>query len=87
MNQDILFADIQTWDAKRQAVSFPAQQAGALIDCWVSLGWLQQRSEGSLVNEADILSAFIHLRFDLEDLAEEKIEDENFEPDGSVVIG
>lgn len=61
MNQDILFADIQTWDAKRQAVSFPAQQAGALIDCWVSLGWLQQRTAGTLVNEADILSAFIHL--------------------------
>ncbi|MGF1785940.1 DUF1488 domain-containing protein [Photobacterium swingsii] len=87
MNQDILFADIQSWDKKRQAINFPAQQAGALIECWVSISWLQQRTSDSLVNEADIVAAFIHLRFDLEELAEELIEDEDYEQDGSIFIG
>ncbi|KMV29367.1 DUF1488 domain-containing protein [Photobacterium swingsii] len=87
MNQDILFADIQTWHVERQAISFPAQQAGALIECWVSLSWLQQRTSNSLVSEADIVAAFIHLRFDLEELAEARIEDEDYEQDGSIFIG
>lgn len=86
MNQDILFADIQQWDSEKQAVNFPAQQAGALITCRVSLAWLQQRTEQSLVSEADILATFSANRFDLEELAEEMIEDEEFNHDGDIEI-
>ena len=35
MNQNILFADIQTWHSDQQAIHFPAQQGGALINCWL----------------------------------------------------
>ncbi|MGD6737690.1 DUF1488 domain-containing protein [Photobacterium leiognathi subsp. mandapamensis] len=87
MNQDILFSDIQAWDAVCQAVNFPAQQAGALITCWVSLEWLQARSDKSLQDEVDILAQFSAYRFDLEELAEEMIEDECFDDNGDVVIG
>ncbi|MGF1701834.1 DUF1488 domain-containing protein [Photobacterium makurazakiensis] len=86
MNQNILFADLQMWDQKKQAVNFPAQQAGALITCWVSLGWLQQQSSAVLTNEIDILAAFTANRFDLEELAEALIEDETFNENGDVVI-
>ncbi|MGF1683459.1 DUF1488 domain-containing protein [Photobacterium minamisatsumaniensis] len=86
MNQNILFADLQMWDQNKQAVNFPAQQAGALITCWVSLHWLQQQSSVVLTNEAEILSAFTANRFDLEELAEALIEDEMFNDDGDVVI-
>ncbi|PSW11731.1 DUF1488 domain-containing protein [Photobacterium sanctipauli] len=86
MNQDILFPDIQSWDQKQQAVSFPAQQAGALITCWVSLDWLQQRASLQLENESDILATFSAHRFDLEELAEALIEDESFNDDGEIVI-
>lgn len=87
MNQDILFADIQLWDSEKQAVNFPAQQAGALITCWVSLAWLQQKTEQPLVDEADIIAAFSANRFDLEELAEEMIEDEDFNSNGDIEIG
>lgn len=87
MNQDILFADIQLWDSEKQAVNFPAQQAGALITCWVSLAWLQQKTEQPLVDEADIIATFSANRFDLEELAEEMIEDEDFNSNGDIEIG
>lgn len=87
MNQDILFADIQHWDHAKQAVSFPAQQAGALITCWVSRTWLEQRAAQPLHHEADILAAFAASRFDLEELAEDLIEDEAFNAEGAIEIG
>ena len=86
MNQDILFADIQLWDSEKQAVNFPAQQAGALITCWVSLSWLQKKTAQPLVEEADILSVFAANRFDLEELAETMIEDEEFNQGGDIEI-
>lgn len=86
MNQDILFADIQTWDSERQAVCFPAQQAGALIRCWVRLAWLEKQTGEVLTDEAAILTAFNSCRFDLEELAESLIEDEDFNQDGDVMI-
>ena len=86
MNQDILFADIQTWDNERQAVNFPAQQGGALINCWVSLAWLEKKCSQTLVDEAAALYAFGQCRFDLEDIAETMIEDEDFNPDGDIEI-
>ncbi len=86
MNQDILFADIQLWDNQKQAVNFPAQQAGALITCWVSLSWLQKKVEQPLNEEADILATFVANRFDLEELAEVMIEEEEFNSVGDIDI-
>lgn len=86
MNQDIIFADIQSWDNDKQAVNFPAQQAGALISCWVSLQWLQQQTAQELTTESDILAVFSANRFDLEELAEELIEDEAFDSEGHILI-
>ncbi|MGF1759734.1 DUF1488 domain-containing protein [Photobacterium sagamiensis] len=86
MNQDILFADIQSWDNDKLAVNFPAQQAGALIICWVSLQWLQQKTAQKLTKESDILAMFSANRFDLEELAEALIEDEAFDSEGHILI-
>ncbi|PSU29537.1 DUF1488 domain-containing protein [Photobacterium lutimaris] len=86
MNQDILFADMQTWDSERQAVNFPAQQGGALIHCWVSLAWLEKEYGQILANEAAVLAVFAQHRFDLEDIAETLIEDEEFNVDGDIDI-
>ena len=86
MNQDILFADTQSWDNDKLAVNFPAQQAGALIICWVSLQWLQQQTAQKLTTESNILAVFSANRFDLEELAEELIEDEAFDSEGHILI-
>ncbi|MBD1573901.1 DUF1488 domain-containing protein [Vibrio sp. S17_S38] len=86
MNQNILFPDIQTWQPERQIVSFPAQQAGQLIECVISIDKLSKMI-GYDVNSDQILKVFDALRFDLEDLAEEAIEQELFNLAGEVELG
>lgn len=86
MNQNILFPDIQTWVEERKAVIFPAQQAGQLIECVVSLRKLSEIA-GYQIQEDEILVEFDALRFDLEELAEEVIENEDFNLAGEVELG
>ncbi|SON51287.1 DUF1488 domain-containing protein [Vibrio tapetis] len=86
MNQSILFPDIQSWKADSQQISFPAQQAGALIECIVHQSVLARMFDGEVANEEQALAAFSQLRFDLEDLAEELIEEENFNGLGQIEI-
>lgn len=86
MNQNILFTDIQTWHSDQQAIHFSAQQGGALINCWLSLSWLQQQSGQTLSTAEEVIAAFIEYRFDIEDIAEAMIEDEDFNDNGDIVI-
>ncbi len=86
MNQSILFPDIQSWDQDKQAVLFSAQQAGALIQCLVTKAELEKLSGQTVDNEQQALEVFSQYRFDLEELAEELIEDEEFNPQGWIVI-
>ncbi|KLV04995.1 DUF1488 domain-containing protein [Photobacterium ganghwense] len=86
MNQNILFPDLQQWDEQQQAVMFPAQQGGSLIACWVSLQWLVQHCQQPLSTEAEIMAAFGQYRFDLEEIAEDLIEEEAFNQDGEIHI-
>ncbi len=86
MNQSILFPDIQSWDESSQSVNFPAQQSGALIECYVTKQKLVKMSGSDIQGEQQALEAFIALRFDLEEVAEELIEDEAFNEEGHIVI-
>lgn len=86
MNQAILFPDIQSWDENRQAVQFAAQQSGALIQCFVEKTKLEQLTMSTIVNQEQALSAFAQCRFDLEEIAEEFIEEEAFDDEGHIVI-
>ncbi|KXF81191.1 DUF1488 family protein [Enterovibrio coralii] len=86
MNQNILFPDLQTVDDARNAVSFQAQQAGALIPCFVLVSDLEKRSGSKLDSKEAILNAFNEYRFDYEEFAEEAIEDEDFNGDGEIWV-
>lgn len=86
MNQSILFPDIQSWDETSQSVNFPAQQSGALIECYVTKQKLAKVSGLAIEDEQQAITAFIACRFDLEDVAEELIEDEAFDEEGYIVI-
>ena len=86
MNQSILFPDIQSWDEDKQAVLFSAQQAGALIQCLVSITGLEKLSGQTVENEQQALEVFSQYRFDLEELAEELIEDEEFNSQGWIEV-
>ncbi|CAM3136130.1 DUF1488 domain-containing protein [Vibrio mytili] len=86
MNQSILFPDIQSWDESSQSVNFPAQQSGALIECYVTKQKLTKMSGLSVECEQQAIEAFIAFRFDLEEMAEELIEDEAFNEEGYIMI-
>ncbi|MDW6018525.1 DUF1488 domain-containing protein [Vibrio plantisponsor] len=86
MNQSILFPDMQEWNSELQAVTFPAQQSGALIECIVTLDELAKISGVTISSEQEALAAFEMVRFDLEELAEELIEDEAFNQLGQIEV-
>ncbi|EGQ8310161.1 DUF1488 domain-containing protein [Vibrio parahaemolyticus] len=87
MNQSILFPDMQSWDEVSQSVNFSAQQSGALIECFVTKQKLEKLSGSELDTEQAVIAAFIDYRFDLEEIAEELIEDEAFNEEGHIIIG
>lgn len=86
MNQSILFPDRQEWHAELKAVTFPAQQSGALIECIVSVEELMKLSGMAIDSQQEALTAFASVRFDLEELAEELIEDEAFNQFGQIEV-
>lgn len=87
MNQNILFSDDKEWDDSRQCVIFFAQQAGQLIPCTASLGLLSELDGNSVTSQQQALEAFSRVQFDLEEMAEEAIEDETFSPSGEIILG
>ena len=86
MNQSILFPDIQDWDEESQSIIFPAQQAGALIECVVSIEELSRLSGKGVEESGQALAIFAELRFDIEELAEELIEEEEYDSSNRIQI-
>ncbi|NOH97429.1 DUF1488 family protein [Vibrio sp. 99-70-13A1] len=86
MNQSILFPDIQDWDEASQSIIFPAQQSGALIECVMSIKELSQLSGKGIEDGDQALVVFSELRFDIEELAEELIEEEEYDSSNRIQI-
>lgn len=86
MNQSILFPDMQSWDEASQSVNFAAQQSGALIECYVTKQKLKKLSGSLIETEQAAIKVFTDYRFDLEEIAEELIEDEAFDEEGHIII-
>jgi hypothetical protein len=86
MNQSILFPDIQDWNQESQSITFPAQQSGALIECVMSIEELSILA-GKEIKEGDqALALFSQLRFDVEELAEGLIEEEEYDSSNRIQI-
>ncbi|MGF1752265.1 DUF1488 domain-containing protein [Vibrio makurazakiensis] len=86
MNQSIFFPDIQTWDEAEQRVIFPAQESGALIECYISLGSLERLASKTITSSEQAIATFNELRFEIEELAEELIEEEEYDSSGNIQI-
>ncbi|CAH1525367.1 MULTISPECIES: DUF1488 family protein [Vibrio] len=86
MNQSILFPDMQSWDEASQSVNFAAQQSGALIECYVTKQKLEKLGGSLIETEQAAIKVFTDYRFDLEEIAEELIEDEAFDEEGHIII-
>lgn len=86
MNQSIIFTDQAVWSDSSKEVIFTAQQQGQLIECRVAISYLEQLSQLKIEQEQAALKVFSEYRFDLEDLAEELIEAEEFNTSGQIEI-
>jgi len=86
MNQSILFPDLQQWLAVSECIEFPAQQSGHTISCIISVNKLAKLSGKSIAGEQQALLLFAEYRFDIEELAEELIEEESFNSSGQIEI-
>ncbi|HIC8861471.1 TPA: DUF1488 domain-containing protein [Aeromonas hydrophila] len=86
MNQGILFPELADWQAHEQRIHFPAQQMGALVDCYISRRRLEKMTGLSLAREEDILRAFESVRFDIEEIAGKLIEEQEFAEDGAIYL-
>ena len=86
MNQSILFNDGVVWQETQQRLMFSAQIMGATVPCYISRHYLEQLAARPLLRPADLLQTFEALRFDIEELAEQKIEEQEFAEDGSIYL-
>lgn len=90
MNQAILFSDNERYNSALKQVEFEAQCQGALITCIISVDNLFQLNDKSAesqdTSETEILDLFESSRFDIEDIAEQMINDQRFNEDGKVYL-
>ncbi|MGV2989976.1 DUF1488 domain-containing protein [Vibrio sp. E150_011] len=86
MNQSILFSDDITWNQELLLLTFHAHQSGMMIRCSISHDRLSQLSSIAVNNKTDAFNAYRIAQFDIEDLAEALIEDEDFDLEGSITI-
>lgn len=86
MNQSILFNDEPRWSEDKKAVIFVGQQSGHLIECIVSASYLEKLSQLPINDKDAAFKVFLEYRFDLEELAEELIDGEEFNQLGQIEI-
>lgn len=86
MNQAILFPDRQEWNDASQSILFPALFGGTLIQCLVSVDYLERLSAIKSIDKESGIEVFLQYRFDIEEIAEDLIENEQFDSFGQVII-
>jgi hypothetical protein len=86
MNQSVIFPDIQSWCNDTQKVCFPAQHSGHLIECFISLSALKKISGKLTIDSSNALEVFVQYRFDIEEMAENEIENDHYDEQGYIEI-
>ncbi len=90
MNQNIIFSDNEYYNDQLQQVEFQAQCQGHLIRCIISWKVLKKLNEQSntpiKANEQLALVLFDSVRFEIEDIAEELINQQAFNAHGEILI-
>ncbi|MCT8988239.1 DUF1488 family protein [Shewanella phaeophyticola] len=84
MNQSVIFGDQLFVEADN--VRFVAQQQGVNINCYVSFATISGLCQSQMVNQHNAASMFEQCQFDLEDQAEELINQEAFTDTGDIEL-
>jgi hypothetical protein len=77
MNQGILFNDQIEFNAKQRTLTFNAMVSGMIVPCVITTPFNE---------DSKALAHFAQHQFDYEIQAEQLIEDEAYQPDGSVSL-
>ena len=83
MNQAILFNDDMSWSADKQHVGFSAQSGGGLIACFLTINYLK-RLGLTHDDERGIIEFCQMIQFDIEEDAQQAIEDERLTDDNQL---
>lgn len=86
MNQAIIIGDDQRWQALNQCIEFSAQVMGAKVQCAVRKKTLEHLVGLPLTNDDKILEAYHSVQFDIEELLEEKLKEEDFAATGALIL-
>ncbi len=86
MNQSIQFNDGAEWQEKEQRLMFTGQMLGTSLSCYISRRYLEQLAGRPLSRPEELLQAYEGLRFDIEELAEHKMEEQEFSEDGAIYL-
>lgn len=82
MNQSILFNDDHHWSDTHQAVCFTAQVNGAMVVCRVAKSIIERQTGPSDGEPETLLARALTISFDLEEYAQEQIEDDAIDDQG-----
>lgn len=86
MNQDIIVGDEVYWQPEEQRLAFSSHWQGRQVFCFITQHRLEHLAGQQLPDEASAMLAFEQVRFDIEELVCERIEEEAFAPDGSISL-
>ncbi len=86
MNQSIIFPELQSYNELEEHIEFSAQQNGALLYCIIGKDKLHQISQQQAQTESELLAIFEQYRFDIEELAEQLIDNDQFSEDGKIYL-
>ncbi|MCL2891287.1 MULTISPECIES: DUF1488 family protein [Brenneria] len=80
MNQAIQFPDRESWDDERQTIRFPVLVNGFQQDCLISAQQMRQRYGGATPEQW--LSLFRENRWDLEEVMEKMVLNDEYDSQG-----
>ena len=83
MNQSVLFND--QFDVNPQGIYFNAQQQGMQIVCFIGFETLSKLADRA-VDVKNAATIYEEYRFDIEELAEQAIDHEYYQDDGSIKL-
>ena len=83
MNQSVLFNDDLHWDPLTQQIAFTAQCSGALVRCYLSAAYLQRNGVDDKTTDQQVAHCQL-IQFDIEDDAQQAIDDEHLNDDNEL---
>lgn len=86
MNQSILINDDMTWNGESQQVEFTALYSGAAIQCILTMEYLTNRGFNGEVQSKFINEFCSLISFDIEEDAQQGIEEEQLDDNGRMIL-